>query len=143
MIFPQWIYLHWAFYREYLHIRNLNNLLVPTELFPTLDLLDWRIPYIYMSIFVYECLFIYVLFLSLVYILKCQQFSSLTNLIEVSLECRVDVLILRTWVYEKHTFQSSILHTLTDSVITQSHRPVKTHSPALSISPSISLSLSL
>ena len=47
-------YLHWALYQEYLNIRNLNNLFALTELFPTLDLLDWRIPiYIYMYIHTY------------------------------------------------------------------------------------------
>ena len=36
------LWLHWAPYQEYLNIRILNNLIVLTELFPTLDLLDWR-----------------------------------------------------------------------------------------------------
>ena len=47
-----WIYLHWGLYQEYLDIWNLNNLFVLTELFPTPDLLDWRI-YIYIYIYIY------------------------------------------------------------------------------------------
>ena len=53
LLFAQWIYLHWALYQEYLNIRNLNDLLVLTELFLTPDLLDWRIPYIYIYIYIY------------------------------------------------------------------------------------------
>ena len=51
--FAQWIYLHRALYQEYLNSQNLNNLFVLTKLFPTLDLLDWRIPYIYIYIYIY------------------------------------------------------------------------------------------
>ena len=47
-IYVRLYYLHWALYQEYLNIQILNNLIVLTELFPTPDLLDWRIPiYIY------------------------------------------------------------------------------------------------
>ena len=51
IIFAPWIYLHWDLYQKYLNIQNLNNLFVLTELFSTLDVLDWRIPYIYIYIY--------------------------------------------------------------------------------------------
>ena len=61
-IFALWYHLHWVLYQEYLDIRILNNLIVLTELFPTLDLLDWRIhththththTHIYIYIYIY------------------------------------------------------------------------------------------
>ena len=53
ILFALWIYLHWALYQEHLNIRNLNNLFVWTEFFPTPYLLDWRIPlYIYIYIYI-------------------------------------------------------------------------------------------
>ena len=53
ILFAHWIYLHWALYQEYLNIRNLNNLIVLTELFPTPDLKVWRITlYIYIYIYI-------------------------------------------------------------------------------------------
>ena len=44
ILFTLWIYLHWTPYQEYLNICNWNNSFVLAELFPTPDLLDWRIP---------------------------------------------------------------------------------------------------
>ena len=43
-------YLNWAIYQEYLNVQILNNLIVLTELVPTLHLLDLRIS-IYLSIY--------------------------------------------------------------------------------------------
>ena len=36
IVFALCNYLHWAPYQEYLNIRILNNLIVLTELFPTI-----------------------------------------------------------------------------------------------------------
>ena len=69
ILFALWIYLHWTLYQEYSNIRNLNNLFVLIELFPTPDLLDWRIPiyiYIYIYVYIYMCAHI-----TLIYIYIC------------------------------------------------------------------------
>ena len=60
ILFALWIYLHLALYQEYLNIWNLNNLFVLAELFPTLDLLDWRIHYIYICVCV--CVYWFLIF---------------------------------------------------------------------------------
>ena len=41
-------------YQDYLNIRILNILFVLIELFPIPDLLDWKIPYIYIYIYILE-----------------------------------------------------------------------------------------
>ena len=53
-IFALWYHLHCVLYKEYLNIRILNNLIVPTDLFPIPDLLDWKIPqYLFIYIYIY------------------------------------------------------------------------------------------
>ena len=62
IIFALCICLHGAIYQVYLDIRILNNLIALTELFPTPDLRDWRIPLslsLSLSLYIYIYIYIY------------------------------------------------------------------------------------